>query len=331
MFDHLLYEIPLPRVARIVLNCPDVRNAQDTQLLYELNEAFDRVAQDDEISVAILAAAGPHFSAGHDMRERDHLASMQAHATVGTWCGFAARARQFAREREMYLGLSEGWRNMPNPTIAEVQRKVIAGGLMLVWPCDIIVASEDATFADNTLTMGVSGAEYFGHPWEFGPRMAKELLFTADELSAYDALRLGMVNHVVERVALSGFVLELGSKIAAKPLFALKLAKEAMNAAEDSQGRANAMQTAFVLHQLCHSHNFQVHGMAIDPSFMQTDAGRAVSDNRSVRIDSIPADSTYSGTWHQLPNGAHGTRRSATRRDSRSLMSCHGRIAHRSN
>jgi enoyl-CoA hydratase len=279
MTDLVLFETPLPKVARLVLNRPDARNAQDTHLLYELNSAFDRAAQDDDISVVILAAAGPHFSAGHDMRERGLVANMQAHETVGTWCGFgcAGAERQFAREREIYLGLSERWRNMPKPTIAEVQGKVIAGGLMLVWPCDIIVASDDATFMDNTLAMGVCGAEYFGHPWELGVRNAKELLFTSDEVSADEAFRMGMVNHVVSREQLSGFVLDLAERIARKPLFALKLTKEAINAAQDAQGRVGAMQTAFALHQLCHSHNFQVHGMAIDPSFLETDAGRSAT------------------------------------------------------
>jgi enoyl-CoA hydratase len=279
MTDLVLFETPLPKVARLVLNRPAARNAQDTHLLYELNGAFDRAAQDDDISVVILAAAGPHFSAGHDMRERGLVANMQAHETVGTWCGFgcAGAERQFAREREIYLGLSERWRNMPKPTIAEVQGKVIAGGLMLVWPCDIIVASDDATFMDNTLAMGVCGAEYFGHPWELGVRNAKELLFTSDEVSADEAFRMGMVNHVVSREQLSGFVLDLAERIARKPLFALKLTKEAINAAQDAQGRVGAMQTAFALHQLCHSHNFQVHGMAIDPSFLETDAGRSAT------------------------------------------------------
>jgi len=279
MTDLVLFETPLPKVARLMLNRPDARNAQDTHLLYELNGAFDRAAQDDDISVVILAAAGPHFSAGHDMRERGLVANMQSHQTVGTWCGFgcAGAERQFAREREIYLGLSERWRNMPKPTIAEVQGKVIAGGLMLVWPCDIIVVSDDATFMDNTLAMGVCGAEYFGHPWELGVRNAKELLFTSDEVSADEAFRMGMVNHVVSREQLSEFVLDLAERIARKPLFALKLAKEAINAAQDAQGRVGAMQTAFALHQLCHSHNFQVHGMAIDPSFLETDAGRSAT------------------------------------------------------
>jgi enoyl-CoA hydratase len=267
-FQTLLYETPAPHVARIVLNRPDTRNAQDTRLLYELNDAFDKAAQDNEVKVIILAANGPHFSSGHDLRERDAGAVMKEFPTVGTWCGFecAGAEAQMAREKEIYIGFSERWRNIPKPTIAEVQGKCIAGGLMLVWPCDIIVAADDAAFLDNTVAMGVGGAEFFNHPWELGVRKAKELLFTADWLSAQEAEKLGMVNHVVPRETLSSFTLALAEKIAAKPLFALKLAKEAVNAAQDAQGRSSAMQTSFALHQLAHSHNMQVHGMMIDPS-----------------------------------------------------------------
>jgi enoyl-CoA hydratase len=121
-------------------------------------------------------------------------------------------------------------------------------------------------FLDNTVAMGVGGAEFFNHPWELGIRKAKELLFTADWLTAADAEKLGMVNHVVPNGELAGFTLALAKKIAEKPLFALKLAKEAVNAAQDAQGRNSAMQTAFALHQLAHSHNMQVHGMLIDPT-----------------------------------------------------------------
>ncbi|HEY4342814.1 MAG TPA: enoyl-CoA hydratase [Parvibaculum sp.] len=267
-FQTLLYERPAPHIARIVLNRPDTRNAQDTRLLYELNDAFDKAAQDGSVKVIILAANGPHFSSGHDLRERDALATMKEFPTVGTWCGFecAGAEAQMAREKEIYIGFSERWRNIPKPTIAEVQGKCIAGGLMLIWPCDIIVAAEDAAFLDNTVSMGVGGAEFFNHPWELGVRKAKELLFTADWLSAAEAEKLGMVNHVVPNENLSSFTLELAGRIAQKPLFALKLAKEAVNAAQDAQGRNSAMQTAFALHQLAHSHNMQVHGMLIDPT-----------------------------------------------------------------
>ncbi|MDB5869494.1 MAG: enoyl-CoA hydratase/isomerase family protein [Polaromonas sp.] len=268
MFQTLQYEAPAPSVVRISLNRPETRNAQDSRLLYELNDAFDQAAQDDAVSVIILAANGPHFSSGHDLRESDPIGNLAKHKTVGTWSSFARPGAEgwMAREKELYLGLTERWRNLPKPTIAEVRGKCIAGGLMLVWPCDLIIASDDAQFCDNTVSMGVGGLEYFAHPWEFGARKAKELLFTADFLSAQEAHRLGMVNHVVAGEQLSSFVLEMATRIAQKPLFALKLAKEAVNAAQDAQGRHGALNTAFALHQLAHSHNMQVHGLPIDPA-----------------------------------------------------------------
>jgi enoyl-CoA hydratase len=263
------YTEPAAKVARIALNRPDTRNAQNTQLLYELNEAFDRAAHDNDISVIILAANGPHFSSGHDLREDDKAGAMDDYRTVGTWCGWGCEGAesQMAREKEIYIGFSERWRNIPKPTIAEVHGKVISGGLMLVWPCDIIVASEDAQFSDNTVAMGVCGVEFFNHPWELGVRKAKELLFTTRFIGAAEAERAGMVNHVVSKDRLSSFTLELASQIAEQPLFALKLAKEAVNNAQDAQGRVNAMQTSFALHQLCHSHNMNVHGKLIDGNF----------------------------------------------------------------
>lgn len=264
----ILYETPAPHVARIVLARPEARNAQDTALLYALNAAFDRAARDDAIKVIILAAQGPHFSSGHDLREGGSIAEQMAgHEPVGTWCGFgcAGAEGRMAREKEIYLGLSERWRNIPKPTIAQVQGKCIAGGLMLAWPCDLIVCADDAAFCDNTVGMGVGGVEYFAHPWEVGARKAKELLFTADWLTAQEAKALGMVNQVAPAAELEAFTLALAEKIATRPMFALKLAKEAVNAAEDAQGRVGAMNTAFALHQLAHSHNMQVHGLPVDP------------------------------------------------------------------
>jgi enoyl-CoA hydratase len=274
-FETILYERPADKVARIVLNRVEARNAQNMRMLYELNDAFDRAAQDDSVSVIVLAANGPHFSAGHDLRDQDGPAVLAEHRTVGTWCGFgcAGAESQMAMEKEMYIGLCERWRNLPKPTIAAVQGKVIAGGLMLVWPCDLIVAAEDALFQDNTVAMGVAGAEFFNHPFEVGVRKAKEMLFTSDFLTAQETHRLGMVNHVVPPDELQAFTLQLASRIAEKPLFALKLAKESVNAAQDNQGRVQAMQTSFAYHQLCHSHNQQVHGLPIDPGFLDRTFG----------------------------------------------------------
>jgi enoyl-CoA hydratase len=264
----ILYETPTPAIARIVLNRADTRNAQDTAFLYALNEAFDRAAQDDQVRVIVLSANGPHFSSGHDLREVDGHGNMRKHETVGTWGGFGkpGTEAQYAREQEIYVGFCERWRNIPKPTLALVHGKVIAGGLMLMWPCDLIVAADDAEFLDHTVAMGVGGAEFFAHPWEMGVRKAKEFLFTADWIKAQEAHRLGMVNHVVPRAELESFGMAMAERIAQKPLFALRLVKQAVNAAQDAQGRVSAMQTSFALHHLAHAHNMIVHGKLIDPT-----------------------------------------------------------------
>jgi enoyl-CoA hydratase len=268
------YEIAAPHVARITLDRPEARNAQDTRLLYALNDAFERAAADPEVRVIILAANGPHFSSGHDVFEAGNDISKLQKATAGNRTVTTAGAFErpgaegyMAREEEIYIGFCERWRNIPKPTIAQVHGKCISGGLMLVWPCDLIVASEDAQFLDNTVDMGVGGVELFQHAWELGVRKAKELLFTADWLSAQEAHRLGMVNHVVPRAELAARTLELAQRIARKPTFALKLAKEAVNASQDAQGRNEALRIAFGLHQLAHWHNHALFGSIMDPSF----------------------------------------------------------------
>ena len=275
-FSQLLYEKPEANIARVVLNRPQARNAQDTRMLYELNDALDFAAQDDEIKVIVVAANGPHFSSGHDLREKAPRETQKEFKTVTTWGGFdgdGAEA-QFAREQEIYLGFCERWRNLPKPTMVEVQGRVIAGGVMLVWPFDIVIASEDATFQDNTVAMGICGAEFFNHPYELGVRKAKEMLFTSDEVSAADALRLGAVNHVVPREELESFTLAMARRIAAKNLFSLKITKMAVNAAEDNAGRASTNQTAFALHHMLHTHFKLTSGLPIDPEFMASFASR---------------------------------------------------------
>jgi enoyl-CoA hydratase len=268
--ETILYELPAPKVARIRLNRPAQANAQDTHLLYALNAAFDRAAQDDAISVIILCANGKNFSAGHDLAETDYYGVMKQYSQVLPVCGFDCAGAEplLAREEELYLGLSERWRNIPKPTIASIQGKCIAAGLMLAWPCDIILASDDAVFADPTLSFGIPGHEYFTHLWELGMRKAKEILFTSDSFTAEQARQWGMVNEVVPRAALEARTLEMAVKIAAKPHFALKLVKKALNGAQDAQGRQAGMNNAFHLHQLAHAHNFSVFGLPLDPTSM---------------------------------------------------------------
>jgi enoyl-CoA hydratase len=264
----ILYERPEPGIARIVMDRGEAANAQDTRFLYELNDAFDRAAADDEVRVVILAANGRHFSAGHDVRERDHLANQDRHRPV---TNFQQHHRpgaegRMSREEELYTGLCERWRNLPKITIAAVQGKCVSGGLLLCWPCDLIVAADDAEFQEVTVAMGIAGVEWFAHPWEMHPRKAKEMLLTGEPIPAEEAARLGMVNRVVPRAELDESVLALARRIAGQPSFATKLVKQAVNAAQDAAGRHAAFQVAFALHHLAHSHAMEVHGLPVDPS-----------------------------------------------------------------
>ena len=269
-YETVTYQDAAPGVARVMMNRPEMRNAQNLQMTYDLTAALDRAVADDAVKVIILAGADPHFSAGHDLRQSGKSELGKDFPVVGTWGGFtevAAHGR-YAREQEIYLQATRRWRNLSKPTIAEVQGKCIAGGLMLAWAMDLIIASEDASFCDPVVTMGVCGVEWFVHPWELGPRKAKELLFTADFWSAEEARGFGMVNHVVPRAELSAFTLTLASRIAKMPAFALKLTKEAVNRTLDIQGQQTAIESVFGLHHLCHAHNQEAFGMVIDPAGM---------------------------------------------------------------
>ncbi len=264
-WTRIRYDVPAERVARITLARAEAANAQDYLLLSELNEAFDVAARDPEIRVIVLAADGKNFSSGHDLRDRTDINELP---TIGTQCHFDAPGAEgyMAKEAEMYVGLCWRWRNIAKPTIASVQGKVIAGGLMLVWPMDLIVCSEDATFSDPVVALGVNGHEYFVHPYEAGARLAKDMLFTGRAIGAAEALQHGMVNRVVPRDQLEIETLALASHIAKRPMFGLTLAKQSVNNSLEAMGMYTAIQSAFGLHHVGHSHNrLKFNGSYVDP------------------------------------------------------------------
>ena len=264
-WKNIRYEMPAERVARITLARAEKANAQDYALLQELNEAFDVAAKDPDVRVIVLAADGRHFSSGHDLSSGT---SMEGIDPVGTWCHFDAEGAEgyMATEAEMYVGLCWRWRNIPKPTIALVQGKVIAGGLMLVWPMDLVVCSDDATFSDPVVAFGVNGDEYFTHPYEVGARLAKDMLFTGRAITAEEAHRAGMVSRVVPRDDLESSTLELASHIAKRPMFGLTLAKQSVNNSLDAMGMYTAIQSAFGLHHVGHNNNFRLYNALVDPS-----------------------------------------------------------------
>ena len=253
-------------VATVTMNRPEYRNAQNSAMTYALDAAFTRAVDDDEVKVIVLAGAGKHFSAGHDIGTpgRDVDTTFERKAVM--WWDHVGKPggdQRYAREMEVYLGMCRRWREIPKPTIAMVHGACIAGGLMLAWVCDLIVAAEDAFFADPVVRMGIPGVEYFAHPWVLGPRAAKELLFTGDRFDARRALELGMVNRVVPRDQLVEQTRMLAGRIAQMPRFGLALAKRAVNQAEDQMGLRNGMDAAFGLHHLAHAHNAETSSDAL--------------------------------------------------------------------
>ncbi|MFE7302123.1 enoyl-CoA hydratase [Streptomyces sp. NPDC057579] len=245
-------------VATVTMNRPDYRNAQNSAMTYALDRAFYRAVEDDEVKVVVLAGEGRHFSAGHDIGSPGRDAHLPFDRKAGLWWDHSDKTgaeSRYARESEVYLGMCRRWRELPKPVIASVQGACVAGGLMLAWICDLIVAADDAFFADPVVRMGIPGVEYFAHPWVMPPRIAKEFLYTGDRMPARRAYELGMVNRVVPRDELADRTRELAEHIAEMPRMGLALTKRAVNQAEDLQGLHTGLDSVFGLHHLAHAHN----------------------------------------------------------------------------
>ncbi|HEY3735917.1 MAG TPA: enoyl-CoA hydratase [Jatrophihabitans sp.] len=258
--DVVLYEVDGP-IARVTMNRPEYSNAQNSKMTYALDSAFYRAAADDDVKVVVLTGAGKHFSAGHDIGTPGRDIDESFDRRAGLWwdhIGKLGGESRFAREQEVYLGMCRRWRELPKPVIAQVHGACIAGGLMLAWICDLIIASDDAFFADPVVRMGIPGVEYFAHPWVLGPRQAKEFLFLGERITAERALQIGMVNRVVPREELARQVTDTATKIAQMPRLGLALTKKAVNQAEDAMGLQIGIDSVFGLHHLAHAHNAEV-------------------------------------------------------------------------
>ncbi len=261
------YEVVEPGehgIAVVTLDRPDSRNAQNKRMTYEMNAAFDDASRRSDVKVIVLQADGPHFCSGHDMRDTESHRDFDLVSTHGGY-GREGQEGHMAWEEEVYFQMCWRWRNIPKPLVAAAQGKTIAGGLMLLWVADVIVAADDALFSDPVVGMGVNGVEYFAHPWEWGARKAKELLFTGDWVTAEEAHRLGMVNHVVPAADLRSFTMSMAGRMATRPSFALKLAKESVNQTLEAQGQWTALRSAFSLQHLAHAHNRVKFGIPVDP------------------------------------------------------------------
>jgi enoyl-CoA hydratase len=229
------------------MNRPDARNAQDTALIEALDAALDEAEVDDDVRVVVLAGAGDHWSAGHDLK-----------AIVADPDSDEARQREtpegkYHHEQKMYVDKCLRLYHFPKPTIASVQGACVAAGLMLASMCDLIVAADDAFFSNPVLKMTGAGVELLVEPWEIGFRKAKEFLFTGESLDAAEAWRLGLVNKHVPRESLESATEELAGNVARVPPITAEMVKGSINQAAALAGKEHSFRYHFVAHHFTHN------------------------------------------------------------------------------
>ena len=234
------------RLARIVLDRPQYRNAQSRVLLSELDTAFAEAAADADVRVIILSGNGAAFSAGHDLGTPEEAADRARRARDDV----TETESQFTYSWDHFLDLSLRWRDIPKPTIAAVHGWCIFGGWLIASAMDLVVAADDARFLTALL-------QYFPLPYDVGPRKAKELLFDSRPLSAADAEELGFVNKVVPAERLEEEVVAMATRIAENNAFYLRMAKLAVNSSQDAMGFRTAVQGAHSHYQLSQMANAQ--------------------------------------------------------------------------
>lgn len=267
------------QVAHIIMNRPGFNNAQNSQMTYALDAAFRRAVDDDAIRAIVLRGEGKHFSAGHDIGTpgRDVTASWDRVALVPDHVNKPAAEFLYTREHEVYIGMCRRWRDVPKPTIAAVQGACVAGGLMLAWICDIIVATDDAFFQDPVNRMGIPGVEYFAHGFELPPRIAKEFILLGERLSADRAYQFGMVNRLSTRETLLADVKKIADEVASRPRLGNWLTKQALNHVEDLRGKRTATDAHFHMHHFAHAQN----DLTSDNSLGGMDAKSMASANKA--------------------------------------------------
>ena len=201
-------------VGIVTMNRPEALNALDKQVLEDLNTVLDQVESDPDILVAIVTGAGRSFVAGAD---------------IGQMSGFTAvEGKAFgAYGNGVFLKLE----NLTKPTIAAVNGFALGGGCELSMACDIRLASEKAKFGQPEVGLGITPG--FGGtqrlPRLVGMGMAKQLLYTARNIDAAEALRIGLVNAVIPQAELLDAALKMAGQIAKNAPIAVRACKKAVN------------------------------------------------------------------------------------------------------
>jgi enoyl-CoA hydratase len=235
-YEQVRYETS-GRVARVTTNRPRYRNAQSRRLLEELDAAFAQAVADDEVRVIILAGEGEHFSAGHDIGTPEELADREARPVP------EGRRGRYLRSWDLFVEKSLRWRDLPKPTIAQVQGLCIYGGWIIASAMDLIVASQDARLLPAHF-------QYFSVPWDLGPRKTKEILWQARFVDAQEAQELGFVSRVVPLDRLEEETDALATEIAKMDPLTARTIKFSVNQMQDAMGFSTAVRAAHANYML---------------------------------------------------------------------------------
>lgn len=201
-------------VALLTINRPKAMNALNSDTLKEIDAAIDNIAEDENVYAVILTGAGKAFVAGADITEMKDLNTVEGRK-------FGVLGNKVFRKLE----------KLDKPVIAAVNGFALGGGCELSLSCDIRIASSKAKFGQPEVGLGITPG--FGGtqrlPRTVGAGMAKELIYTAQIINAEEALRIGLVNKVVEPDKLLEEVKNIANTIAANAPIAVKLCKAAIN------------------------------------------------------------------------------------------------------
>jgi enoyl-CoA hydratase/carnithine racemase len=203
-------------IAVLTLNRPLARNTLSEAVVAALREELARLADDSSIRAVVLAANGPAFSAGHDLKE---ITAHRADADGG---------RAYMRQLMASCGaMMQAILRLPQPVIAAVETTATAAGCQLVATCDLAVAATGAKFCTPGINIGLfCSTPMVALSRNVARKHAMEMLLTGDMISATEACRIGLVNRVVEPGAARDEALQLARKIASKSAAVVKLGKE---------------------------------------------------------------------------------------------------------
>jgi enoyl-CoA hydratase/carnithine racemase len=203
-------------VAVLVLNRPEARNSLSEAMLVALSDGLSEIAADKTVRAVVLAANGPVFCAGHDLKE---LTSRRSDADGG-------RA-YFRKIMTLCSATMQQIVNLPLPMIAAVQGVATAAGCQLVATCDLAIASTEAKFATPGVDIGLfCSTPMVALSRNVARKQAMEMLLTGDAMSAQDAYRIGLINRVVVPGEEREEALAFARKIAGKSSHIVKIGKE---------------------------------------------------------------------------------------------------------